>query len=374
MQPPTRILVVEDEAIVAADIRRNLIDLGYEVMETASSAEEAIARASEMRPDLALMDIHIKGDLDGIETAEILRKRFRVPVIYVTAYADEMTVERAKKTEPQGYLLKPIKISELRSVVEIGLYKHSMDTRLRERDEQLEAANADLEAFSYSAAHDLRTPLTAIGGFAATLLKHAANLDEAERHDLTERIYSSSQRMGQIIDDLLKFASLTRVELRRIPTDLGAIAREVADGLSKQDSARVVELTIAEPALGMGDPGLLRSALENLLGNAWKFTGKVPDPKIEFGSVQEDGQTVYFVSDNGVGFDMASADKLFAPFQRLHDVRQFEGTGIGLAGVQRIIQRHGGRIWAESTPDEGATFWFSLGESEDVTDHPGMTG
>lgn len=360
MQRPPRILVIEDEAIVAADMRRSLMGMGYEVLETADSAKEAIERATASRPDLALVDIHIKGDLDGIQTAEILRERFRVPVIYVTAFADETTVERAKWTEPVGYLLKPIKILELRSVVEVGLYKHAMETRLREREQQLEIANADLEAFNYTVAHDLRTPLTVIAGFAETLLRSAAKLDEAKKQHLLERIATSSYRMSQTIEDLLKLASLTRVELKRTSTDLGLIAREVAEGLNQQHASRVVDISIAEPMLGMGDPGLLRSAIENLLGNAFKFTSKQPNPKIEFGSVQKDGATVYFVSDNGVGFDMASTDKLFAPFQRLHNQDEYEGTGIGLACVQRIIQRHGGRIWAESTPGEGATFWFSL--------------
>ena len=365
MQRPPRILVIEDEAIVAADIRRTLMGMGYEVLETADSAKEAIDRATASRPDLALVDIHIKGDLDGIQTAEILRERFRVPVIYVTAFADETTVERAKWTEPVGYLLKPIKALELRSVVEVGLYKHAMETRLREREHQLEAANADLEAFNYTVAHDLRTPLTVIIGYSETLVLSAAKLDEAGTQQLLERIAAVGNRMAQTIDDLLKLATLTRVELKRTSTDLGGIAREVAEGLRQQQAAQVVDLSIAEPTLGMGDPGLLRSALENLLGNAFKFTSKQPNPKIEFGSVQKDGETIYFVRDNGAGFDMASTDKLFAPFQRLHKQNEYEGTGIGLACVQRIIQRHGGRIWAESTPGEGATFWFSLNESQD---------
>lgn len=365
MQRPPRILVIEDEAIVAADIRRTLMGMGYEVLETADSAKEAIDRATASRPDLALVDIHIKGDLDGIQTAEILRERFRVPVIYLTAFADETTVERAKWTEPVGYLLKPIKALELRSVVEVGLYKHAMETRLREREHQLEAANADLEAFNYTVAHDLRTPLTVIIGYSETLVLSAAKLDEAGTQQLLERIAAVGNRMAQTIDDLLKLATLTRVELKRTSTDLGGIAREVAEGLRQQQAAQVVDLSIAEPTLGMGDPGLLRSALENLLGNAFKFTSKQPNPKIEFGSVQKDGETIYFVRDNGAGFDMASTDKLFAPFQRLHKQNEYEGTGIGLACVQRIIQRHGGRIWAESTPGEGATFWFSLNESQD---------
>jgi len=365
VQRPPRILVIEDEAIVAADIRRTLMGMGYEVLETADSAKEAIDRATASRPDLALVDIHIKGDLDGIQTAEILRERFRVPVIYLTAFADETTVERAKWTEPVGYLLKPIKALELRSVVEVGLYKHAMETRLREREHQLEAANADLEAFNYTVAHDLRTPLTVIIGYSETLVLSAAKLDEAGTQQLLERIAAVGNRMAQTIDDLLKLATLTRVELKRTSTDLGGIAREVAEGLRQQQAAQVVDLSIAEPTLGMGDPGLLRSALENLLGNAFKFTSKQPNPKIEFGSVQKDGETIYFVRDNGAGFDMASTDKLFAPFQRLHKQNEYEGTGIGLACVQRIIQRHGGRIWAESTPGEGATFWFSLNESQD---------
>lgn len=364
--PPARILVVEDEAIVAADIRRSLMDMGYDVVQTAGSAEEAIDRASELRPDLALLDIHIKGKLDGIETAEILRKRFQIPVIYVTAYADEPTVERAKKTEPQGYLLKPIKLLELRSVVEVGLYKHAMETQLRERERELQVANADLEAFAYTVAHDLRQPLSVIGGLAQTLLLPDGKIDDVTRREAVERIGAAGKRMAQVIDDLLELACLTRAEMQRTLTDLGAVAREVADGLGIRDPDRVVDVSIAEPTQGMGDPGLIRSALENLLGNAWKFTSKKSSATIEFGSIHRNGEQTYFVRDNGVGFDMARAEKLFAPFQRLHDAREFEGTGVGLASVYRIVQRHGGRIWAESEPDQGATFWFTLGGSEDA--------
>jgi signal transduction histidine kinase/HAMP domain-containing protein len=225
----------------------------------------------------------------------------------------------------------------------------------------LQAANRELEAFSYSVSHDLRAPLRSIDGFSQALLEdYAASLD-AQAQDYLQRIRGATQRMAQLIDALLALSRITRVELRREDLDLTAIAQAIAADLQRQEPARQVAFVIAEGLRAAGDPRLLRVALENLLGNAWKFTATCPQACIEVGQrTQPDGARGFFVRDNGVGFDMAYADKLFGAFQRLHRASEFPGTGIGLATVQRIVHRHGGRIWAEGAVGQGATFSFTL--------------
>ena len=237
----------------------------------------------------------------------------------------------------------------------------TVHAELERRIAELAAANSELEAFSYSVSHDLRGPLRAIDGFSKILMEqYRAQLDEQGQHYLA-RVRAGSQRMGHLIDDLLSLARINRAELHRSEIDLAQLARESVDELRRQDPQRSVEVAIADHVPAYGDPRLVRAALDNLFGNAWKFTGKVSAPRIELGSQRGDESVRYYVRDNGAGFDMAYVDKLFVPFQRLHAQSEFEGTGIGLATVQRIITRHGGRIWAESTVGQGATFWFTLG-------------
>ena len=226
----------------------------------------------------------------------------------------------------------------------------------------LEEANRELEAFTYSVSHDLRAPLRSIEGFSQILLEdHVDQLGE-EGEDYLGRVRVASRRMALLIDDLLELSRVSRRPLRREPVDLSAQTREIAAELGKSQPERAVEFVIADGLTANGDVGLLRVALENLLGNSWKFTSREERGRIEFGStVLEGGGRVYFVRDNGVGFDEAYAGKLFGAFQRLHGPDQFEGTGIGLATVQRIVRRHGGRVWAEGEVGEGATFFFTLG-------------
>jgi PAS domain S-box-containing protein len=237
----------------------------------------------------------------------------------------------------------------------------NLNRELEQRVAELAAANAELEAFSYSVSHDLRGPLRAIDGFSKILVEHyRESLDDQARHYL-DRVRAGSQRMGQLIDDLLSLARINRTEIRPTHVDLAALARDVIEELRRGDPARTVDVQIDGSALALGDVRLIRVALENLLGNAWKFTSHTAKPQIGFGSERRDGVPTFYVRDNRAGFDMTYVDKLFAPFQRLHDATQFEGTGIGLATVQRIVHRHGGRVWAESDPGQGATFWFTLG-------------
>jgi signal transduction histidine kinase len=240
---------------------------------------------------------------------------------------------------------------------------HELEERneaLRRNAAELLAANTELDAFAYSVSHDLRAPLRSIDGFSQVLLEdYSAQLDEAGRDSL-QRVRAASQRMATLIDDLLKLARFTRSEMRTEAVDLTKIAQDIAADLQRSTPERQVEFAIARGLEARGDVRLLRVALENLLRNSWKYTAKQPRPRIEFGSVQENGERVFRVRDNGAGFDMQYADKLFGVFQRLHSPADFEGTGVGLATVRRIITRHGGRIWAEGVVDQGATFYFTL--------------
>jgi light-regulated signal transduction histidine kinase (bacteriophytochrome) len=233
---------------------------------------------------------------------------------------------------------------------------------------QLEATNRELESFAYSVSHDLRAPLERIEGFSDALLDDYVEKLDAQGQDYLRRVRAASQRMGQLIDALLKLSRLTRGELRRGPVDLTRMATEVMEELKKAQPERDVTVTIAPGLTAEGDAELLRVALENLLGNAWKFTGRRAGARIEFGvldpgeaeAIGRAGEAVYFVRDNGAGFDMAYADKLFAAFQRLHSSADFPGTGIGLATVARVIHRHGGQVWAEGVAGEGACFYVTL--------------
>jgi signal transduction histidine kinase len=227
-------------------------------------------------------------------------------------------------------------------------------------NQQLKAANQELEAFSYSVSHDLRSPLRSIDGFSQALLEdYSDRLDAPGRHML-QRVRAATMRMGELIDDLLQLSQVARADMNRAAVDLSVLAGSVVDELRRADPGRRVEVTIPPGLTADGDAKLLAVVLTNLLSNAWKFTSRHPAPRIEFGIQHDDKEPAFYVRDNGVGFDMAYVDKLFGAFQRLHAVSEFPGTGIGLATVQRIVHRHGGRVWAEGAVNQGAAFFFTL--------------
>jgi len=243
---------------------------------------------------------------------------------------------------------------------ELQKARDEMEQRVIARTVQLEAANKELESFSYSVSHDLRAPLRGIDGFSQALLEDYDDRLDAQGKSYLQRVRAASQRMAELIDDMLSLSRVSRGEMKSETVDLGALAQNIAAELQNVDRRRQVEFTIAAGLLAKGDARLLRVVLENLLRNAWKFTGKNSTAKIEVGVDRQNGQPVYFVRDDGAGFDMAYAEKLFGAFQRLHSSTEFQGTGIGLATVQRVIRRHGGRVWAESKVGQGATFYFTL--------------
>jgi signal transduction histidine kinase len=243
---------------------------------------------------------------------------------------------------------------------ELSALNTELEDRVRRRTAELEASNKELEAFNYSVSHDLRAPLRAIDGFSQALIEdYADKLDEGGRDDLA-RVKAAANRMGELIDSLLALSRLTRVAMDVRELDLSRLAGDVVGELQARDPERDVVVTVQPGVMAKADLTLVRTVLENLLGNAWKFTSATPNASIEFGAGEIEGETVYHVKDNGAGFDMAYSDKLFGAFQRLHDQREFPGTGVGLATVARVIHRHGGRVWAEGTPGQGATFYFTL--------------
>ena len=238
----------------------------------------------------------------------------------------------------------------------------TLEQRVAERTAELESANMELEAFSYSVSHDLRAPLRAIDGFSNLLQEGYGESFDEEGRNYLDRVRAASQRMGHLIDDLLKLSRTSRSEMKPTEVNLSELANTIANELRELAPERQVTFSIAPDMITYADAPLMRIVLENLLGNAWKFTRKRGEARIEVGTTIIDGRKTYYVRDNGTGFDMQYADQLFGAFQRLHTESEFEGTGIGLANVQRIIRRHGGQVWAEGKPDEGATIYFTLSE------------
>jgi light-regulated signal transduction histidine kinase (bacteriophytochrome) len=237
---------------------------------------------------------------------------------------------------------------------------------VRLRTTELEASNTELEAFVYTVAHDLRAPLRSIDGFSRILLEDCGDRLHPEEKGHLERVRTATQHMGHLIESMLQLSRLNRSELRRTTVNISALAQGVFADLQRQDPDRRVTAVVAPDLVAQADPALIHSVLENLLGNAWKFTSKTAEARIELGCSKQDSVPTFFVHDNGAGFNMAYRGKLFGVFQRLHRNDEFPGTGVGLASVQRIIHRHQGRVWAESEPGNGASFFFTL---EPTTKH-----
>jgi signal transduction histidine kinase len=262
----------------------------------------------------------------------------------------------------QGKIVGSVGITRDRSM------RCRMEREINRQAALLNQANRELESFAYSVSHDLRAPLRSISGFSTALEEDFKSELPTEAHDYLRRIQKASVRMGALIDDLLNLSRVSRYDIQRDTVDLSALAVKIVKQLREQAPERSVSCTIQPGLTATGDSHLLRIMLENLLGNAWKYTAKQGTAEIFFGlsddgarpSVRDDETTIFCVRDNGVGFDMAYADKLFIPFQRLHSEKDFPGTGIGLATVQRIVHRHGGKIWAHSTPETGTNFYFTL--------------
>ncbi|MDX2169783.1 MAG: ATP-binding protein [Deltaproteobacteria bacterium] len=268
----------------------------------------------------------------------------RLPFLFTTAAFYGYLIDRTRREQRR---VREQAFADLERLVE-------------QRTADLTATNHELSAFAYSVSHDLRAPLRAIDAFSQALLEDYADVIDAQGQDYLRRVRTNTSRMGQLIDDLLQLSRLTRSEMHFEAIDLSGLARSIVGDLQRTQPHRQVTAEIQTGVIARGDPRLLRVLLENLLGNAWKYTSRQPHARIAFGVTGQDGEQAYYVRDDGCGFDLAYADKLFRPFQRLHTVEEYEGAGVGLATAQRVVRRHGGRIWADSAPGRGATFYFTL--------------
>ncbi len=366
-QPLARVLVVDDEISLVNALKSTLEQHGYSVTGSCRSSD-ALALLKQEKFELLLADLSLP-DLDGIA---LLRTALTLDPgmigIIMTGHASVDTAVEAMKVGALDYVLKPFRLSAVlavlsraRTVQHLRSENEDLQKHLQAWTTELEAANQELEAFTYSASHDLRGPIRSIAGFASAVIEGIDQGNLAHAREAAVRIHARTQRMQALTEDLLRLARAARAEVRFEDVDLADIARDVFTKLQSETPNRSVHVEIAPSLKVSGDAGLLRLAMENLLSNAWKYTGPNAEPRIEVGSELQDGSSrVYFIRDNGVGFDPKHTHKLFVPFERLHPEAQFPGTGIGLTTVQRIILKHGGRVWAEATPEKGATFRFTL--------------
>jgi two-component system, sensor histidine kinase and response regulator len=378
------ILLVDDQPANLVALEAMLQGLGQNLI-LAGSGREALKWLLTHEFAVILLDVKMP-EMDGFETATLIRQRDKsrhTPILFLTAAdASQTQAVRGYAVGAVDYLLKPVVPEFVRSKVAVFVELAKKNELLRrqaallaqseqaalelaetraELVRELEHKNRELESFSYAVSHDLRAPLRRIDSFSRAILESQADrLDDSGRKFLV-RVREASQQMSQLIDDVLYLSRVTRAELRDQEVDLSELAGTIAGRLQEAEPERRVELKIRPGLVVTGDGQLLKIALENLLENAWKFTARQPEARIEFGATQVSGEPTYFFRDNGAGFDMTYAGRLFGPFQRLHAQHDFPGSGIGLATVQRIIHRHGGRVWAEGLVGQGATFYFTLG-------------
>lgn len=361
-----RILVVDDELPLLRAIQDTLPRHGYVVV-TECDPAAALARLAHERFDVLLTDLNLP-QMNGV--ALLGRAVALDPLLMGIVMTGQGTIDtavQAMKTGAHDYILKPFKLSIALAVITRALAARQLreangvlQQQLAARTAELELINRELEAFSYSVSHDLRAPLRTLAGFTSVIEEELGPSPSAVVADGLRRIRRAVGRMDRLTSDLIRLACVNRGELDRGEVDLTPIAVEVAAQLQAESPDRRVEWRLQPVPPASGDSGLLRVVLENLLANAWKYTRDTPDARVEFSSTLQNDVPVYRVSDNGVGFDVEHARGLFSPFQRFHSEQKFEGSGVGLATVQRIVHRHGGQIWAESAPGCGATFHFLL--------------
>jgi two-component system sensor histidine kinase/response regulator len=372
-EAPVSILVVDDDPTKRFALQTILAPLGEEVVEAASGAD-ALRQLLRREFAVVLLDVRMP-TMDGFETAQLIRRRPRselTPIIFVTALNQgETNAGRGYELGAVDFVFAPVVPAILRAKVavfvelyrgqqELRRYRTQLEHLVEERTTALTAINRELEAFSYLVSNDLRAPLQAFDGLSEALLADYGDKLDSRAKDYLQRMRRASQRMGDVFDGLQSLFRVTGGEIHRENVDVSAMAAEIVEEMKASNSDRRANVTIAPNLSISGDARLVRILLSNLISNAWKFTADKADATIEVGGEAVDGEARLFVRDNGAGFDMIHAHKLFGAFQRLHSQSEFPGMGIGLATARRIVNRHGGRCWAEGVVGEGATFYFVL--------------
>ena len=361
MNSKPKILIVDDKPENLVALRTVLKDLNVELIE-AGSGDEALRKSLHHEFALALLDIQMPL-MDGYELAGILReekKTMQLPFIFISAvYTDNLNVFKGYEKGAFSFITKPFQPEILINKVKFFIDKHQQEVALFALNEELKNSNRELEAFSYSVSHDLRAPLRALAGYVETLKEDCgAALSENCNHVIS-KIDSKTSQMGMLIDDLLAFSQLGRRDLRKTEVRMNELIERILNDIPDAVKAKS-QITVGRLHNITADYNLIRQVMFNLISNALKYSSKKDNPVIEISSEEHGGEIVFSVKDNGAGFDMKYADKLFGVFQRLHSQDQFEGTGAGLAIAHRIITKHNGRIWADGKDDDGAIFYVSL--------------
>ena len=361
-----KILIIEDNISLNEELSDWFTFEGFEVW-SAGNGIQGIEMAYQLLPDIILCDIMMP-DMNGTEVIGNLRKNITtrlIPFIFMTALSGRNNIRTGMELGADDYITKPFTRQELIKTVNIRLKKaenirEHTDSKAQERTAQLNFTNRELEAFSYSVSHDLHTPLRALNGYASILIEDYSDVLDSEGKRMLNAIVDQSKKMGCLIDDLLSFSRINMNEIKISAIDMHNLAINVYNELTTDSDKVKIDFHISDIDVTYGDASMIKQIWVNLISNAIKYTSKIAKPAIEIGSSNAETETIFYIKDNGAGFDMEYYDKLFGVFKRLHSTRQFEGNGVGLAIVHRIVQRHQGRVWAESEVNKGATFYFAL--------------
>ncbi|MBN2715204.1 MAG: response regulator [Deltaproteobacteria bacterium] len=356
------ILLVEDDETIRSSAAMYLEDNEFEV-HSAENGQQAIDMLAEIFPDVLVTDIRMPV-MDGFEVIEKLGVSHpELPIIVMSGTGDLADVVKALRFGVWDFILKPIAdMNILLHSINKSIEKAALIEENKKHRRNLEIANAELESFNYSISHDLRSPLHAIDAFSEMLEEDCSEILPSENLDHLKRIRAATSRMNRMIEDLLMLSRLSRQPLEKVTVNLSSIAGRISDSLRMEYPANNTSINIQDDLSVYADAGLMENVMENLLGNAWKYSSKSENATVDVGRCQTKKGDAVFIRDNGAGFNMKNYDRLFGVFQRLHLEKEFKGTGVGLATVKRIIQRHGGNIWADSEVGKGATFYFTLPE------------
>ncbi|MBE9222482.1 response regulator [Cyanobacterium stanieri LEGE 03274] len=359
--PKGDILIVDDVPENLQLLFTMLTEHDYDVRRVLSG-KQALQVVDVEAPDLILLDIKMP-ELDGYQVCKILKsqeKTKHIPIIFLSALNDTFDKVHAFNVGGVDYITKPFQIEEVVIRVENQLRLLNMQREIESKNQELILLNQDLEAFSHRVSHDLKNKIHIINGFSQLIAQEFSHQFEPNVKEYFQYIHDEGKRMAEVIRDLLRLSQVQNIDIEYSTFNISEIVTEISDKLTAENKNRTVDFIISPNVYGRGDLNLIRIVLENLLENAYKYTAKTLKPRIEFGTYQQEGKDIYFIKDNGVGFNPREAEKLFTPFHRLHTDREFKGTGIGLSTVKRIIQRHHGDIWYDAQVNQGATFYFYL--------------